>query len=243
MVDVAGTTDAQRHALMNALGADVLTFVQTLYVTDVFSRAHIALSRLFDEPLVAGVSPAAVDTVATIDTAGTSSSDLWTTLERFMQQVACLTALDPLTSELVRLSGARVHNCRLCQSRRSVKAIDIAAASAASAGVDLLDALADDDHAIFSERQRVALRLTEALVTQPQAIDAALATAVHAHFSTAEISEILLDVVRNAANKIAVAFGADAPVVTEGVEFYDIDAQGDVIADVDVDVVRAATVG
>jgi hypothetical protein len=29
--------------------------------------------------------------------------------------------------------------------------------------------------------------------------------------------------------------------VTEGVEFYDVDARGDVFADVDRDVVRAAT--
>ena len=51
----------------------------------------------------------------------------------------------------------------------------------------------------------------------------------------------MLDVVRNAANKIAVALGGDDAVVTEGVEYYDVDATGDVIADVDRDVVRAAT--
>ena len=40
---------------------------------------------------------------------------------------------------------------------------------------------------------------------------------------------------------LAVAFGADAPVVSEGVEFYDIDANGDVFANVNIDAVRAAT--
>ena len=54
-------------------------------------------------------------------------------------------------------------------------------------------------------------------------------------------SEIVLDVVRNAANKIAVAFGADAPKVSDGVEFFDVDATGTVVADVDMSVVRAAT--
>ena len=34
----------------------------------------------------------------------------------------------------------------------------------------------------------------------------------------------MLDVARNAANKIAVAFRADDPHVSEGVEFYDVDA-------------------
>jgi len=38
-----------------------------------------------------------------------------------------------------------------------------------------------------------------------------------------------------------VALGGDAAVVTDGVEFYDIDATGEVVADVDRELVRAAT--
>ena len=34
------------------------------------------------------------------------------------------TALDPVTTELVRLRGARAHQCRVCQSRLSLKAVD-----------------------------------------------------------------------------------------------------------------------
>ena len=51
----------------------------------------------------------------------------------------------------------------------------------------------------------------------------------------------MLDVVRNAANKIAVALGADAPQVADGVEFFDVDANGEVVASVDAEVVRRAT--
>jgi alkylhydroperoxidase family enzyme len=206
------------------MGADSFIFVQVLFVSDVFSRARIALGRLFDEPYLIG--PGSDDD---------HDTGLWTLLERFMQQVALVHNLDPLTTELVRLRGARVHNCRLCQSRLSVRALD--AAGAAS----VFDELDDYEHASFTEAQVVALRLTDALVTQPSSIDAAMAVAVREQFSTAEIVEIVLDVVRNAANKIAVAFGADAPVVSEGVEYYDIDAHGDVVADVDREVVRAAT--
>ena len=36
----------------------------------------------------------------------------------------------------------------------------------------------------------------------------------------------MLDVARNAANKIAVALGADAAAVTEGVELFVTDADG-----------------
>ena len=39
----------------------------------------------------------------------------------------------------------------------------------------------------------------------------------------AAATELTLDLVRNAANKIAVAFGADDPRVEAGVEYYDID--------------------
>jgi len=161
-----------------------------------------------------------------------ADADLWGLLERFMQQVALLGALDPLTSELVRLRGARVHNCRLCQSRRSVKAIDSAG------GAAVLDTLDDQ---LLDDRQRAAVRLADALVTQPRTIDDALVAEARAHFSDKELTEMILDVARNAANKIAVAFGADAPVVTDGVEFYDIDANGDVVADVEMGLVRAAT--
>jgi hypothetical protein len=64
---------------------------------------------------------------------------------------------------------------------------------------------------------------------------------VRAEFSTAEASEIIFDVVRNATNKIAVAFSADAPVVSNGTEFFDTDEAGDVVADVDPDIVRQST--
>jgi hypothetical protein len=41
--------------------------------------------------------------------------------------------------------------------------------------------------------------------------------------------ELVLDVARNAANKIAVAFGADEAHVTDGVEFYDVDERGELV--------------
>ena len=52
---------------------------------------------------------------------------------------------------------------------------------------------------------------------------------MRAELSDAEIVEIVLDLVRNAANKIAVSLGGDEAVVTDGVEYYDVDATGDVV--------------
>lgn len=226
VLDVAGISAQQREAMQAAMGNDTFTFVQFLYVADVFTRTRIAIELLLGDPL------AAFDAAG--DPAPAGVSELWPLLERFMQQVALLSALDPFTSELVRLRGAQVHNCRLCQSRRSVKAID------AAGGAAVFDHVAADNPDL-RDRDRVAVALTDALVTQPRSIDASLIADVHANFDLAEIVEIVFDVTRNAANKIAVALGGDAPVVSDGVEFYDIDATGEVVADIDIEVVRGAT--
>jgi alkylhydroperoxidase family enzyme len=219
VVDVSGISDAQRAALAAAMGDDTFAFVQALYVVDVFQRGRMALERIFGTPF--GPAPAA------------TTGDLWPALEEFMRVVALDTALDPVTTELVRLRGARAHDCRICQSRLSLKAVE-------AAGQDAVFA-PDNDDATLTERQRAALALADAVIWQPSAIDDPLVARVRAQLSDEEIVEIVLDLVRNAANKIAVSLGGDEAVVTDGIEFYDVDATGDVFADVDREAVRAAT--
>jgi hypothetical protein len=41
--------------------------------------------------------------------------------------------------------------------------------------------------------------------------------------------EIVFDISRNSAQKVAVALAADQAHVTEGVEYYDLDADGEVL--------------
>ena len=94
---------------------------------------------------------------------------------------------------------------------------------------------------MLSSRHKIALRLTDAVLTQPAQIDDQLVAQVHGAFALAESTEIVLDVVRNAANKIAVAFAADTPQVADGIEFFDLDANGEVVASVEAAVVRRAT--
>jgi alkylhydroperoxidase family enzyme len=219
VVDVSGITDDQRATLGAAMGADTAAFVQALYVVDVLQRGRIALEHLFGVPFGPAPEPA--------------TGDLWATLEELLRIVALESALDPVTTELVRLRGARAHNCRICQSRLSLRAVEAAGDEA------LFDADADD--AARTDRQRAALALADAVIWQPTAIDGALVAAARAELSDAEIVEIVLDLVRNATNKIAVALGGDQAVVTDGVEYYDIDGTGDVFAAVDRDAVRAAT--
>lgn len=222
VVDVAGITEDDRCALLAAMGSESLVFVQTLFVVDVFQRARIALERLHGTQYGPMLLPP-------------EQGDLWVALEDFMRVVAQSEALDPLTTELVRLRGATVHNCRLCRSRLSVRAFDAAGDRSPFEAVD------DYEHSALTVRQKTALRLTDAVITQPALIEDTLIGQVRAEFSTAESSEIILDVVRNATNKIAVAFSADAPVVSNGTEFFDTDEAGDVVADVDADIVRRST--
>lgn len=221
VVDVAGITNADRAALSGALGSETFTFVQALFVVDMFQRARIALQRLYavtDD----GPPPA-------------EPGDLWAAIEEYMRVVARASALDPLTTELIRLRGATVHHCRLCRSRLSVRALDAAGESSPFSAVE------DFEHSVLSSRHKIALRLTDAVVTQPAQIDDQLVAQVHGAFTIAESTEIVLDIVRNAANKIAVAFAADTPQVADGIEFFDVDANGEVVASVEAEVVRRAT--
>ena len=221
VVDVTGITGADRAALSGALGNETFTFVQVLFVADVFQRARIALQRLHAVPFGGPPPP--------------EPGDLWAALEEFMRVVARASALDPLTTELIRLRGATVHNCRLCRSRLSVRALDAAGDNSPFSAVE------DFEPSALSSRHKVALRLTDAVVTQPAHIDDQLVAQVHGALTAAESTEIVLDVVRNAANKIAVAFAADTPQVTDGIEFFDVDVNGEVVASVDADLVRRAT--
>jgi hypothetical protein len=102
---------------------------------------------------------------------------------------------------------------------------------AANDGADeaVYDQIDHYETSALAERHKVALRLVDAFLWQPLAYPPDLAEQVAGAFSRAETDEILFDIVRNAANKIAVLFGADAPHVTEGVEFYEIDASGELV--------------
>jgi hypothetical protein len=78
------------------------------------------------------------------------------------------------------------------------------------------------------EPHKVALRLTDAIITQPTEINPSLVAQVHRYFTPTQIVEIVLDVMRNSCQKIAVALAVDDPHVTSGVELYALTDDGDV---------------
>jgi hypothetical protein len=95
-----------------------------------------------------------------------------------------------------------------------VSAIDLAG------GSDLFD---DRDPSGVSDAQTLALQVVDAFVWQPIRWPPGLGEQVVDALGPAAATELTLDIVRNAANKIAVAFDADDPQVETGVEYYDID--------------------
>ena len=200
VVDVASMTPDVRAAGLAELGAGAPAFVLALWTEDMMIRAGAAWREMFGEewcPISTSVE-----------------TNPWVAHERFLLEVAKLPALDPVTSELVRLRGARAHDCRLCQSRRSVSAIDLAG------GSDLFD---DRDPNGISDTQALALQVVDAFVWQPIQWPPGLGQQVVDALGPAAATELTLDIVRNAANKIAVAFNADDSQVESGVEYYDID--------------------
>jgi hypothetical protein len=200
VVDVASMTSAVRAAGLAELGSRAPAFLLAVWTEDMMIRADAAWREMFGEawrliPTSAGTEP-------------------WVAHERFLLEVAKLSALDPVTSELVRLRGARAHDCRLCQSRRNVSAIDLAG------GSDLFD---DTDPSGISDAQALALQVVDAFVWQPIRWPPGLGEQIVDALGPAAATELTLDIIRNAANKIAVAFDVDAPQVETGVEYYDID--------------------
>ncbi|MBM7516471.1 carboxymuconolactone decarboxylase family protein [Nocardioides nitrophenolicus] len=124
--------------------------------------------------------------------------------------------LDPVVTELVRLRCARIHDCRLCRSLRTAP--------------DRLDeeTAAKIDHYEASdlpERAKVALRLTDAVILDPAGAGPELRTAAHAHFTPAEIGELLLDVVKWSQQKASVALRIEPPP-HEGLSRLRFDASG-----------------
>jgi len=207
VTDVSQVDEPLRSRFADATGHHQFAVAQMVWIGDVAPRLRSALDTLFGPSEWASSRRYPV-------------SDVWGVLENFMATVARLQALDATTTELVRLRGARQHNCRLCKSRRSSAALEEGADESTFAEVD--------DHAAsgLPDRAKAALALVDAIIWTPHDIAPDVVAAVREQLTPAEAVEVVLDVVRNAANKIAVALGADAPEVTEGVQLFVTDADG-----------------
>ncbi|MET3961729.1 alkylhydroperoxidase family enzyme [Marmoricola sp. OAE513] len=205
-LDVASIDAEQRAAFFAATGDQAFAVVQQIYAADFVPRVRAVLDAVLGENSWPQVDP--------------YDGDSWALLEEFMVVVARLHSLDATTTELVRLRGARLHDCAVCKSRRSQDAIAAGADDALFAAVD------DWQDSALPEPVKAALGLTDALIWTPYDVPGDVIAAAREHLTDLQVVEVVLDVMRNAANKIAVSLGADAATVTEGVELFTTDADG-----------------
>ncbi len=209
--DVAVVTPEQRAAFLGAAGPAVGDLAAALWVTDFVPRTRAALDALAGP----GPWPDPADPGA--------GSDLWGALDGLIRTVPTLDALDPVTSELVRLRGARQHDCRLCRSLRSRPAL---LAGADESTFSAVDHYGDSD---LSPLARAALALTDAMIWTPGHLDPRAVADLTGLATPPQQVELVLDVTRNALNKIAVALGADAAHIEDGIEIYDVEPDGSLV--------------
>lgn len=215
-IDVTGVAGGPLGDAAGALGGGVLPFVQGLYLLDVGQRVAVGLGAVFgtDVPSTLWAWPAAGAEVP---------DDPMVAVDQVMRATARLRSLDAVLRELVRLRGARHHQCRRCQSVRAVAALD------AGADLDLL--AADDPEAVadLPPATTAALHLTDALLAGRPVVGPELVAEVRGALTPGQVAELSCYLLRNAANKIAVGFGADAAIVEEGFEYQVIADDGDTV--------------
>ena len=195
LIDVGGTTAAARAGLIAHFGAEgAREVVSAIYVVEFTQRLQMIAARLLDddpgEPPVTG-SLAAGDTTP----AGL--------LAAYQEAVVRGSALDPTTTELVRLRCARTHRCRICQTLRL--------ADARAAGVDEAMTAQIDFHerSDLPDRAKAALRVTDAFITRPDLLSDTAVEQARTSFGPAELASLCLDVTKWSTQKIHVALGTD----------------------------------
>jgi AhpD family alkylhydroperoxidase len=153
-------------------------------------------------------------------------TELVALLAAYQDAVVRSPLLDPTTTELVRLRCARQHDCRICQTLR------LADAREAGADEELLDQVDFYESSGLSERHKVALRIVDAVIWRPADISDQLVTQARAHFTQAELAELLVDITKWSTQKIHVTLGTDgAERLTtngDGVSYFAFGADGTV---------------
>lgn len=215
--DVSAITPERRSRLFKSLGDSTFGVAVAMYIADFVPRVRAGLEALGVGASFLGWTRGPIEW----DHASDPSGEVF---NEFLPSVGRMRALDPLTSELVRLRGAAQHNCRLCKSVRESRALQ------AGGSETLYDEIAQfETSSQIDDRRKAALRYVDALIWTPAHLDADVVAEVRAAFSEAEAVELTLDVMRNASNKIAVSLGGDAPRVSEGTETYLLDVDGQTV--------------
>ena len=228
VIDVGGTTEDMRAELARRFGADgARALVTAIYVVEFTQRLQLIAGLLLDDagalPDGAGAPPDGVG--APLDGAAVDVSP-GGLLNAYQAAVVRGSALDPVTTELVRLRCARTHHCRICQTLRLADARAAGVDEAMTAKVDFYE------RSDLPDRAKVALRVTDAFITQPDLLSDAVTEQARAWFGPAELASLGLDITKWSTQKIKVALGTDGAdqLVTDadGVALFGFDQAGQV---------------
>lgn len=213
--DVSGINDNQRKLLATALGDNVFRTVVMMFIADFVPRVWTGFEAL-------GLRRHGNGGDVTWDHDSDPTDAL---LNGFLPAVARLKGLDPVTTEVVRLRGAAAHNCRLCKSRRETNALDEGGSEDLYSEIEQYESSEK-----LTDAHKAALQFVDAMIWTPSEIGPELAGRVRKHFSEDQAFELTLDIMRNAANKIMVSLGVDAPLVTDGTELFSVDEEGQTVS-------------
>ncbi|OBH48855.1 hypothetical protein A5687_14610 [Mycobacterium mantenii] len=215
--DVSSITAEHRSRLWKHLGDRTFGVVVQMYIADFVPRVRAGLEAL-------GVGSEYLGWVTEPITWDHTTDPAYLVFNQFLIAVARMRALDPVTSELVRLRGAAQHNCRLCNSLREGGALDAGGSETLYEEIERFET-----SGLLDERAKAALRYADALIWTPAHLVADDVAEVRSRFSEAEAVELTFDIMRNASNKVAVSLGADAPRVENGTSRYLLDADGQTV--------------
>lgn len=223
IIDVSGITDADRESLAAHFPGEAMReFVTSLYILECTYRLSLVAQLLLvdDEDLSIAID------FATNSVVSTELPSIRDSLKDYQDAVVRGTDLDPVTTELVRLRCARTHNCRICQTLRLSDARAAGADDSMTAKVDFYE-LSDLD-----ESHKIALRITDALITRPDTLSMETVAAARANYSPEQLAELCLDITKWSTQKIHVALGTDGadalPKNEQGMSFFGFDDLGHV---------------
>ncbi len=194
---------------MGRRGLRALT--DTLYVVDQAARLRVTHSRLFTPGELTPGSPGHANPELSLGRLNLA----------FHHAIMLLTAMDPVTTEVVRLRAASYHHCRLCASGRVVvdgrPLVDVELAARIDTYVE---------RPLAPEHQ-AALRYADVHMIDPRRLDAELRDELRALFTPEQLVELTLDVSAYNYQKILVALSLDIPASTEGIVAFTFTPEGD----------------
>lgn len=218
--NVASLDDKLRQDFLATYGPSAFPIAQIIYVADFLPRILHALEEL-DAGTYAEESAELECDSPGAATESTAVEALGAAFDEWIRVVPRLEGLDPVLTELVRLRGAGHHECRVCQSIRYLPALEAGAADS------LMDSVITQASAAQTPAQAAALAFADELLATPGRLSHDVLRAVKDNFLAAAQVELVLDIARNATNKLAVAFAADAPRVETGFEICAADENGE----------------